>query len=39
MGLIGLISNFLIGFNLFFGEEFGWRYFLQPRLQKLYGKK
>lgn len=36
---INLIANFLIGFNLFFGEEFGWRYFLQPRLQKLYGKR
>ncbi|MGL5754704.1 MAG: CPBP family intramembrane glutamic endopeptidase [Paraclostridium sp.] len=39
MILIGLASNFFIGFNLFFGEEFGWRYFLQPRLQKIYGKK
>lgn len=39
MILIGLVSNFFIGFNLFFGEEFGWRYFLQPRLQKLYGKR
>lgn len=33
------IVNFCFGFNLFFGEEFGWRYFLQPRLQKLYGKR
>ncbi|MDK2587266.1 type II CAAX endopeptidase family protein [Romboutsia sedimentorum] len=33
------IINFCFGFNLFFGEEFGWRYFLQPRLQKLYGKR
>ncbi|CEO12510.1 membrane spanning protein [[Clostridium] sordellii] len=39
MILISLVSNFFIGFSLFFGEEFGWRYFLQPRLQKLYGKK
>lgn len=37
--VFSLIINFLIGFNLFFGEEFGWRYFLQPRLQKLFGKK
>lgn len=39
IAMISLITNFLIGFNLFFGEEFGWRYFLQPRLQKLYGKR
>ena len=34
-----LISNFLLGFILFFGEEFGWRYFMQPRMQLLYGKR
>jgi len=39
MAIMSLIINFLIGFNLFFGEEFGWRYFLQPRLQKLCGKR
>lgn len=39
LSMMTLIINFLIGFNLFFGEEFGWRYFLQPRLQKLYGKR
>lgn len=33
------IISFFFGFNLFFGEEFGWRYFLQPRLQKIYGKR
>ncbi|CEH33489.1 CPBP family intramembrane glutamic endopeptidase [Romboutsia lituseburensis] len=33
------IIQFCFGFNLFFGEEFGWRYFLQPKLQKLYGKR
>lgn len=37
--IINAISNFLLGFNLFFGEEFGWRYFLQPRLQKLHSKR
>lgn len=35
----GIISNFLLGFILFFGEEFGWRYFLQPRMQAVYGKR
>lgn len=37
--LLSSIINFFIGFIIFFGEEFGWRYFLQPRLQKLYGKR
>lgn len=36
---VNIIINLCFGFNLFFGEEFGWRYFLQPRLQKIYGKK
>lgn len=36
---VNIILNLCFGFNLFFGEEFGWRYFLQPRLQKIYGKK
>lgn len=31
-------ENFF-AFIIFFGEEFGWRGFIQPRLQKLYGKK
>lgn len=37
--IMSLFINFIFGFTLFFGEEFGWRYFLQPRLQKLYGKR
>lgn len=37
--LFGIVINLILGFALFFGEEFGWRYFLQPRLQKIYGKK
>ncbi|MDK2562403.1 CPBP family intramembrane metalloprotease [Romboutsia sedimentorum] len=37
--LTSLLANIFFGFTLFFGEEFGWRYFLQPRLQKLYGKR
>lgn len=39
LAVMAMFTNFLFGFNLFFGEEFGWRYFLQPRLQKIYGKK
>ncbi|MER0284771.1 CPBP family intramembrane metalloprotease [Clostridioides difficile] len=39
IAFLNVIINLCFGFNLFFGEEFGWRYFLQPRLQKIYGKK
>ncbi|MGL4911752.1 MAG: CPBP family intramembrane glutamic endopeptidase [Romboutsia sp.] len=39
LAIMSMVMNFFLGFNLFFGEEFGWRYFLQPRLQKVYGKK
>lgn len=36
---VGIVMNIILGISLFFGEEFGWRYFLQPRLQKIYGKR
>lgn len=29
--------NFFLVFFAFFGEEYGWRYFLQPKLQKRFG--
>ncbi|MFV0518579.1 MAG: lysostaphin resistance A-like protein [Aminipila sp.] len=31
--------NFLFSYTAFFGEEYGWRYFLQPILQKQFGKR
>lgn len=32
-----LIPNFFLSFTPFFGEEYGWRYFFQPILQKKFG--
>lgn len=32
-----LIPGFFLNFMCFWGEEYGWRYFLQPYLQKRYG--
>jgi membrane protease YdiL (CAAX protease family) len=37
--LILLPFNFLFTYLLFFGEEYGWRYFLQPVLQHRFGKR
>ena len=31
--------NFFFVFIAFFGEEYGWRYFLQPEMQKRFGKR
>lgn len=31
--------NFLLAFAPFFGEEYGWRYYLQPLLQKRFGMR
>ena len=35
--MLTLIPNFFLSFLPFFGEEYGWRYFLQPRLQSRFG--
>ncbi len=35
--IAALIPNFFLVFLAFFGEEYGWRYFLQPLLQKRFG--
>lgn len=32
-----MIINLLFSFTAFFGEEYGWRYFLQPMMQKKFG--
>lgn len=37
LGVILLIINLPLSYLAFFGEEYGWRYFFQPALQKKYG--
>ncbi len=37
--LLVLIPNFFLSFAPFWGEEYGWRYFLQPRLQSRFGMR
>lgn len=36
--LLTLPISFLTAFTAFFGEEYGWRYYFQPLLQKRFGK-
>jgi membrane protease YdiL (CAAX protease family) len=35
--LIALVPSYFLAFTAFFGEEYGWRCFLQPLLQKRFG--
>ncbi len=37
--LAALPVNFFFGFTAFFGEEYGWRYYLQPLMQKRFGMR
>lgn len=37
--LLTVVLNFFLSYICFFGEEYGWRYFLQPRMQKRFGSR
>ena len=37
--IVSLPFNYLMTIVAFFGEEYGWRYFLQPIMQKKFGMK
>ena len=37
--IVSLPFNYLMTIAAFFGEEYGWRYFLQPVMQKKFGMK
>lgn len=37
--IVSLVISFFLSFSAFLGEEYGWRYFFQPLLQKRFGLK
>lgn len=37
--MLFLVVNFFLAFTPFLGEEYGWRYYLQPLLQKRFGMR
>lgn len=39
LAMISLVISFALAFTAFFGEEYGWRFFFQPMLQKKFGLK
>ena len=39
LSLLSLFVSFFLVFSAFFGEEYGWRYFLQPILQEHFGMR
>ena len=39
INLIALPVNFFLAWIAFFGEEYGWRYYLQPVMQNKFGKR
>ena len=39
INILFILPTYLIGYIIYFGEEYGWRYFLQPILQHKFGKR
>ena len=39
LNMVSLPLNFFMAYTAFFGEEYGWRGFFQPLLQKRYGRR
>ncbi|MBO4267549.1 MAG: CPBP family intramembrane metalloprotease [Lachnospiraceae bacterium] len=39
VSVVVLPVNFILSFIAFFGEEYGWRYYLHPVMQKRFGKR
>ena len=39
ISIVTLPISFILAFAAFFGEEYGWRYYLQPIMQKHFGMK
>ncbi len=37
VGIVNVVISYFLSFILFFGEEYGWRYYLQPVMQKKFG--
>ena len=39
INILAILFSYFIGYLIYFGEEYGWRYFLQPILQQKFGNR